>query len=94
MRCSMRSSTSTKPKAGQPVTLTARVTPGYGEIATVSGNITFKDGSKFLGTVSLQGRTASITAQLTAGTHQIRALYGGNGTLNPNHSPALAILVY
>ena len=57
---------STTPSANQPVTLTARVTPGYGEIATVSGNVTFKDGSRYLGTVSLQGRTASITTQFAA----------------------------
>ena len=86
------SSSSPVPRANQLVTLTARVTPGYGEIATVSGNVTFTDGSKFLGTATLQGRIASINVQLTAGTHQIHALYGGNGNLNPNHSPTLTLV--
>ena len=86
------SSSSPMPRTYQLVTLTARVTPGYGEIARVSGNVTFTDGTKVLGTATLQGRIANITAQLTAGTHQIHALYGGNENLNPNHSPTLILV--
>ena len=86
------SSSSTMPKANNAVKLTARVTPGWGEIATVSGNMTFKDGTKVLGTAGLQGRTATITTSLPAGTHHIVASYGGNAALNPNHSPALTVV--
>ncbi len=87
------SSSSSAPKAGQSVTFTAHVTHSYGETGTPTGQVTFKDGAHSLGSVYLVGGTASITTQLTAGTHQILAAYGGNYNFNPNQSSKLTIVV-
>lgn len=84
---------STKPLANQSVTFTAHVTPSIGETGTPTGIVTFKDGSRFLGNISMSAGAASITTELTAGTHQIVAEYGGNSTFNPNHSSTLTIVV-
>jgi hypothetical protein len=84
---------STKPKANQPVMFTAHVTAGFAELGAPTGKVTFKDGAKFLGNIALQGGSASITTRLKAGTHQIKAEYGGDSTFNPNHSATLSIPV-
>jgi len=81
-----------KPVANQSVTFTAHVTPSSGETGTPTGMVTFKDGSRFLGNVSMTAGAASITTKLTAGTHQIVAEYGGNSNFNPNHSATLTIV--
>ena len=86
-------SSSSAPKTGQSVTFTARVTGSFGELGAPTGKVTFKDGARYLGNIYLHAGTASITTQLTAGTHQIVALYGGDGTFNPNHSTTLSISV-
>ena len=86
-------SSPTAPKAGQSVTFTAHVTAGFGELGAPTGKITFKDGSKYLGNVYLQSGAAHLTTQLTAGTHQILAEYGGDSTFNPNHSSTVSISV-
>jgi hypothetical protein len=86
-------SSSAAPKAGQSVTFTAHVTAGFGELGAPTGKVTFKNGANFLGTVALQSATAHLTTQLTAGSHQILAEYGGDGTFNPNHSTTLSISV-
>jgi hypothetical protein len=86
-------SSSAAPKAGQSVTFTAHVTAGFGELGAPTGKVTFKNGANFLGTVALQSGTAHLTTQLTAGSHQILAEYGGDSTFNPNHSTTLSISV-
>jgi len=59
---------------GQNVTLTAAVTP-----TSATGTVTFKDGSTILGTGTLSGGRASFsTAGLTAGSHSLTAVYGGD----------------
>ncbi|HEY2468043.1 MAG TPA: FG-GAP-like repeat-containing protein [Terracidiphilus sp.] len=81
-----------KPTATQSVTFTAHVTPSIGETGTPTGIVTFKDGSRFLGNISMTAGAAGITTKLTAGTHQIVAEYGGNSNFNPNHSATLTIV--
>ena len=85
-------SSSTKPVANQSVTFTAHVTPSSGETGVPTGIITFKDGSRFLGNLSMTAGAASITTKLAAGTHKILAEYGGNSSFNPNHSAPLTIV--
>jgi hypothetical protein len=54
-------------KVGLSVTFTATVTPEFS--GTPTGNVTFKDGTKTLGTVTLSGGTAKFTTSaLTHGS--------------------------
>jgi hypothetical protein len=58
---------------GQAVTLTATVTP-----ASLSGPVTFYDGVKVLGSASLaSGQAVLTTKMLKAGSHVLRAAFGG-----------------
>jgi hypothetical protein len=60
---------------GQAVQLTATVTP-----APAGGSVQFLDGSTVLGSVAVQGGSASLSVTTFAvGTHAITAVYGGNG---------------
>ncbi len=63
---------------GQSVTFTATVTGSGG---TPTGTVTFKDGATALATGALNGASQATfaTSSLTAGSHSIRATYGGNG---------------
>jgi hypothetical protein len=64
-------------KVGQSVTFTASVTPEFS--GTVTGNVTFYDGTTLLKTVALSGGAAKYTtSKLTAGTHSITATYNGS----------------
>jgi hypothetical protein len=73
-------------RKGQPVTLTATVTPQYP--ASVSGTVTFKDGSKTLGTVSISSNQAILTtSSLAIGNHALTATYGGNQQFKKSNSP-------
>ncbi len=76
--------------AGQPVTLTATVA-GLGQGAGMpSGTVTFKDGATVLGTASLNNGVAVFqSATLSAGTHNITAVYGGDGNFTGSTSAAL-----
>ena len=74
----------------QTVTFTATVTTA----GSPTGTVTFKSGGAALGTVSLTGITASLsTSALTAGTHNITAVYSGDGTCKASTSPALKQVV-
>ncbi len=85
-------STSTKPTTTQRVTLTAHVSASPTEPGTPSGIIVFKDGTRYLGTVTMTGGAASLSTTFAAGTHSILAEYGGNSNFNPNHSATLTIV--
>ncbi|MGA8763291.1 MAG: FG-GAP-like repeat-containing protein [Candidatus Sulfotelmatobacter sp.] len=62
---------------GQPVTFTATVKPQFS--GTPTGTMVFKDGTKTLKSVPLNGGTASLTTStLASGTHSITATYSGN----------------
>lgn len=55
-----------------------------------TGTVTFKDGSKKLGTAKLVSGVAKFsTKNLTVGTHKITADYSGDDSFNPNTSSVL-----
>lgn len=71
----------THPAAGSPVTLSVSLTLPRGTRLTPGGTVTFKDGSRFLGTVPLNapGRAWLTVYNLAAGWHSIVAIYSGDG---------------
>ena len=74
----------------QTVTFVATVPSG--EV----GNVTFKDGGTTLGTVTLSSSVASFpTSTLTAGSHDITAIYGGDSShaIAPATSPIVTQVV-
>src|SRR5207302_324920 len=73
---------------GTAVTLTASVTSPV--TGTLTGTVTFQDGTSALGTGTLSGGAATfITSGLTAGTHSITAIYGGDANFAGSTSPVL-----
>jgi hypothetical protein len=72
--------------AGQTVTFTATVTG-----AAPTGSISFKDGATTLGTATLNGSGQATlpVSSLTAGSHSITAVYGGDAGNNGGTSAAL-----
>jgi hypothetical protein len=77
--------------AGQPVTLKATVTG----TPAPTGSVTFKDGTTTLGTAPLNasGVASFVTSALTAGTHSLTAVFGGNGSLSMSTSNAVSQVV-
>jgi Ice-binding-like/Bacterial Ig-like domain (group 3) len=80
--------------AGQPVTLTATVTPGTGT-AIPAGLVAFSDGSALLGVAALNdtGTAAFTTSALAVGLYQITAYYIGAGGFESSNSPGISELV-
>ena len=77
-------------KVGQPVMFMTTVTPTFSFIGTPSGTVTFKDGNKTLGKVTLSGGKASLTtSSLSVGQHKISASYSGDSNFNRNTAPIL-----
>jgi uncharacterized repeat protein (TIGR03803 family) len=77
---------------GQPVILTAVITPQYGGQA--SGTVTFFDGTTTLGVATVSGNTASLTTTaLTLGTNSITATYNGDSNFTSSTSSALSQVV-
>jgi hypothetical protein len=76
--------------AGQPVTLTATVTaPGGG---SPTGSVVFRDLSGILGTVPLQGGTATYTlTSLPPGPDQVEADYQGDASFAESASVAVPL---
>src|SRR2546421_384066 len=73
---------------GTAVTFTASVTSPV--TGTPTGTVTFQDGASALRTGALSGRTVKITTSgLTAGTHSITAIYGGDANFAGSTSPVL-----
>ncbi len=75
---------------GAAVTFTATVVPAAASSGTPTGTVTFKEGATVLGTVTLSGKTASLTLNtLAVGRHNITAIYNGDGNfLNSDNSAA------
>jgi hypothetical protein len=72
---------------GQNVTLTATVSSASG---TPSGTVAFYDGASPLGTHTLSGGQAVLTARLfPSGKRTIHAYYSGNNAFTPSFSPGL-----
>ncbi|MBA0086494.1 MAG: Ig-like domain repeat protein, partial [Acidobacteria bacterium Pan2503] len=73
---------------GQTVTLAATVQPSVG--SSISGTVTFLDGSTTLGTATLSSNAAQLTvSSLALGSHTIAAVYGGNTNFAGSTSAAL-----
>jgi hypothetical protein len=63
--------------AGEPVTFTATVTPEFS--GTVTGTVTFYDGTTALKTVAVKAGAAKFTtSKLSSGAHTITATYNGS----------------
>lgn len=80
------------PALGESVTFTATLSNG----SAPSGNVTFKDGTNTIGTISISisGTTATYTTtSLTAGSHSITAEYGGDTNNAAATSAAIAVTV-
>jgi hypothetical protein len=77
----------------QSVTLTATVTPGTSGLPT--GTVSFLDGTTQIGSSSLSGSGVATfsTSTLTAGTHAITAVYGGDGNFNGSTSSGANLVV-
>src|SRR5439155_1086607 len=73
---------------GAAVTFTATVTSSA--TGTPTGTVAFQDGAAPLGEGTRSGETATVTTSgLTAGTHSITAIYGGDANFAGSTSPAL-----
>ncbi|HEV3202381.1 MAG TPA: Ig-like domain repeat protein [Bryobacteraceae bacterium] len=74
---------------GQSVQLTASVTP-----VSATGTVQFLDGATVLGTSTVSGGTASLTAaNLAVGTHSITAVYSGDAGNSGSTSSAVTVSV-
>jgi polyvinyl alcohol dehydrogenase (cytochrome) len=74
---------------GQPVTLTAQVSPAPGV-----GNATFYDETAVLGSAAVAGGSASLTTSLlTAAAHTLFARYDGNPSYASSASPTTTLAV-
>lgn len=60
-------------QTGQPLTLTAAVTP-----SSATGKVTFYDGAAVLGIAPVNAGSAAFTTKLLSGTHPLTARYDGN----------------
>jgi hypothetical protein len=70
---------------GQPLVLTATITP-----ATATGTVAFQDGSTLLGSGTLSGGIATLSiSTLSGGQHSLTAVYGGDTNDAPSTSPVL-----
>jgi hypothetical protein len=75
-------------KVGQSATFTASVKPQFSD--TVTGPVTFYDGTTALKTMSLSGGVAKFTTStLTKGTHSIKATYSGSTDFDGSSSAPL-----
>jgi hypothetical protein len=77
---------------GQSVTFTATVTANTPGSGTPTGTVTFMDGNKVLGTVTLnsQGTATFTTSNLSKGTHKITVVYNGDADFLTSTSPVLS----
>ncbi len=74
----------------QAVTFSARVVANAPGTATPTGTVTFKDGTRTLGSASLSAGQASFTiSNLKKGSHQITVVYGGSSSFLTSTSPVL-----
>jgi hypothetical protein len=93
-RIGLTSSTST-PKAGQPVTFTVTITASLPGNGSPTGTVTFKNGTTKIGTATLTSAKATLSySLLNRGTHQITASYSGNTNFNPHVSGQITETVH
>jgi PKD repeat protein/lysophospholipase L1-like esterase len=81
--------------AGQPVMLTAAVSPLAPVTATPVGSVSFYDGSALLGTAALDatGSASITTSTLAIGHHNFTAVYPGNSSFAGSSSTRLVQVV-
>jgi len=74
----------------KPVTFTATVAAGAPGTGTPAGSVTFKDGTRTLGTASLTaGRATFSVTNLSKGSHPITAVYAGSSGFGSSTSPVV-----
>lgn len=80
---------------GQSVTFTATVTVTAPGTAVPTGSVTFKDGTKNLGskTLNASGQATLSTSSLSRGSHSITVVYGGSSNSLTSTSPVLTQMV-
>ena len=80
---------------GQSVTFTATVAAAAPGSGTPTGTVTFYDGSSKLGNGALNNSGVAVltTSRLTAMTHTITAVYGGNANFTTSTSSAMSQVV-
>ena len=62
-----------------------------GDLVTPTGTVTFEDGSTSIGAMGLSdGPITFTTSSLTAGTHAITAIYGGDNNSQSSTSNSIA----
>lgn len=76
---------------GQSVTFTATVVASAPGTAVPTGSVTFKDGTRTLGTSTLNasGQATFSISNLNKGNHSITAVYGGSSNFLTSSSPVL-----
>ncbi len=75
--------------SGQPVLLTAAVTP-----STATGMVNFLDGTNSLGSITLASGTATLnTSTLSVGAHTLTASYGGDAGDAPSNSAPVSVTI-
>lgn len=86
----MMPSTPNPSTLGQPVTLTAVITPITGQ-DTPSGTVTFKDGPNVIGISGLEatGIVTVVTKALKIGNHTISAIYSGDSNFSGGSSASI-----
>lgn len=79
---------------GQNVTFAAAVLPVSPSTGSPSGTVQFRDGDTVIGSGSISGGVATFsTAALPAGTHEITALYSGDGGFAGSTSTGLSLVI-
>ena len=78
---------------GQPVTLTATVSPVAPAMGMPTGTVTFMDGLGGVGTEALSNGVATLTPGLSAGSHSITASYSGDSNFPAYTSAVLTQVV-
>jgi hypothetical protein len=71
------------------IVFTARLTP-----KAATGSVQFFDGTTLLGTSTLNNGSASLSKKLSAGTHAIQAVYGGDANHGGSSSAILTETVH
>ncbi|GAC1475360.1 MAG: hypothetical protein NVSMB9_27710 [Isosphaeraceae bacterium] len=78
---------------GQSVTFTATVTKNVA--GSLSGNVTFREGTTVLGTrpISADGLATFVTSTLAAGPHTITAVYGGDAKFTSSSASTIQTVI-
>ncbi len=87
--------TPTTTDAGQPVSMTATITPAAGYGGSVSGSVTFEDSGNPLATIPVNSfdQAQLSTSSLAPGSHELSAAYGGGGSLTSSQSASVAVTI-